>query len=64
MEEEEEEEALLEMKGFFGSWMLTWTGILFSSSGICLELESGGCGSGAEQAQLVDPPGVAERPDG
>lgn len=44
----EEEAAPLEAMVLFGSWVLNWTGIFFSSSGICLELETGGYGPAAE----------------
>lgn len=58
----EEEEAPLETMVLFGSWVLNWTGIFFSSSGICLKLETGGYGPAAEQAELVALHGVvAER---
>lgn len=51
-----EEEAPLEATVLFGSWVLNWTGIFSSRSGICLE--TGGCRPAADQAQLVAPCGV------
>lgn len=57
---EEEEKAPLEMTGFFCSLAANWTGIFFSSSGVCLELEPGSYWPVAKRVQLAAPPGTAE----